>query len=60
VLAATSAQRPGPPIATAAEHGCCRPRPVMSSSRSPSCGRARSSRRCWSHAAASTGPCWRW
>ena len=26
----------------------------------PSCGRARSSRRCWSHAAASTGPCWRW
>ena len=27
---------------------------------SPSCGRARSSRRCWSRAAASTGPCWRW
>jgi hypothetical protein len=35
-------------------------RPAMSSSRSPSCGRARSSRRCWSRAGASTGPCWRW
>jgi Transposase, Mutator family len=35
-------------------------RPVMSSSRSPSCGRAPSSRRCWSPAAVSTGPCWRW
>jgi transposase-like protein len=28
--------------------------------RIPSCGRARSSRHCWSHAAGSTGPCWRW
>ena len=35
-------------------------RPVMSSCASPSCGRARSSRRCWRRAAASTGPCWRW
>ena len=35
-------------------------RPVMSSSRFPSCARGRSSRRCWSRAAASTGPCWRW
>jgi hypothetical protein len=34
-------------------------RPVMWSCVSPSCGRARSSRRCWSRAAASTGPCWR-
>jgi putative transposase len=28
--------------------------------RIPSSGRARSSRPCWSRAAASTGPCWRW
>jgi Transposase, Mutator family len=35
-------------------------RPVMSSSRSPSCGTGRSSRRCWSRAVVSTGPCWRW
>ena len=28
--------------------------------RIPSCARARSSRRCWSRAAASTGRCWRW
>jgi transposase-like protein len=28
--------------------------------RIPSCARGRSSRRCWSRAAASTGPCWRW
>jgi transposase-like protein len=27
--------------------------------RIPSCVRARSSRRCWSHAGASTGRCWR-
>jgi putative transposase len=26
----------------------------------PSCARARSSRRCWSRAGASIGPCWRW
>jgi transposase-like protein len=26
----------------------------------PSCARARSSQPCWSHAAGSTGPCWRW
>jgi hypothetical protein len=48
-----------PPIATAPARGCCPPRPVMSSCASPSCGRARSSRRCWNRAAASTGPCWR-
>jgi hypothetical protein len=35
-------------------------RPVMWSCASPSCGRARSSQRCWSRAAASIGPCWRW
>jgi putative transposase len=35
-------------------------RPAMSSCASPSCGKGRSSRRCWSRAAASTGPCWRW
>ena len=28
--------------------------------RIPSCARDRSSRRCWSHAAASTEPCWQW
>jgi putative transposase len=28
--------------------------------RIPSCARARSSRCCWSRAAASTGRCWRW
>ncbi len=39
---------------------CWRPRPVMSSCGSPSCGRARSSRRSWSDADASTGPCSRW
>jgi hypothetical protein len=49
-----------PPTATGRDPGCCRPRPAMSSSRSPSCARARSSQRCWSLAAASTGPCWRW
>lgn len=32
-------------------------KPVMSSSRSPSCGAGRSSPRCSSDAAASTGPC---
>jgi hypothetical protein len=36
------------------------PRQVMSNFGSPSCARARSSRRCWSHAVASTGRCWRW
>jgi putative transposase len=36
------------------------PRPVTSSSRSPSCARDRSSPRCWNHADGSTGPCWRW
>ena len=46
--------------ATAAGPGCCPPRPVTSSSRSPSCARDRSSRRCWNHADGSTGPCWRW
>ena len=35
-------------------------RPATSSCASPSSGRARSSRPCWSRAAASTGPCWRW
>jgi putative transposase len=35
-------------------------RPAMSSSSSPSCGRGRSSRRCWSRDGASTGRCWRW
>jgi hypothetical protein len=35
-------------------------RPAMSSSGSRSCGRARSSRRCSSRVAASTGPCWQW
>jgi putative transposase len=35
-------------------------RPAMSSCASPNCGRARSSRCCWSHAAGSTGRCWRW
>ena len=49
-----------PPIATAPARGCCRPRPAMSSCASPSCARARSSRRCWSPAGASTGRCWRW
>jgi hypothetical protein len=36
------------------------PRQVMSNFGSPSCARARSSRRCWSHTVASTGRCWRW
>jgi putative transposase len=35
-------------------------RPATWSCASPSCGRARSSRPCWSRAVASTGPCWRW
>ena len=39
--------------------GCCRPRPVMWSCRSRSCGRAASTRRCWSRAGASTGRCGR-
>jgi putative transposase len=46
--------------ATGPARGCCPPRPAMSSCASPSSGRAPSSRPCWSHAAASTGPCWRW
>ena len=56
---ATSAPTPARPTATAPAPGCCRPRPAMSSWRSPSCGRAASSRRCWSRAGASTGPCGR-
>ena len=55
-----SAPTPAPLTATAPAAGCCRPRPATSSSRSPSCARGRSSRCCWSRAAASTGPCWRW
>jgi transposase-like protein len=39
---------------------CCRPRPATWSSRSPSCARDRSSRRCWPRAAALTGRCSRW
>ena len=45
--------------ATGPGRGCCRPKPAMWSWASPSCGRGRSSRRCWSRAAASTGRCWR-
>src|SRR4029450_4577372 len=33
---------------TVTDLGCCRPRPVIWSCRSRSCGRGRSSRRCWS------------
>ena len=40
--------------------GCCPPRPVTWSCASRNCGRAPSSRPCWSRAAASTGPCWPW
>ena len=40
--------------------GCWRPRPATSSCASPSCARARSSRRSWSRAAASTRRCTRW
>jgi hypothetical protein len=53
-------ERTEPRTATAPARGCCRPRPVMSSCTFPSCARARSSRRCWSPAAASTEPCWPW
>ena len=53
-------RRAAPPTATAPAPGCCRPRPATSSCTSPSSGRARSSRRCWSRAGASTGRCWRW
>ena len=55
-----AAPTPAPPIATAPARGCCRPRPVMWSCASPSCARGRSSPRCWSRAAGSIGPCWRW
>ena len=37
--------------------GCCPRRPVMWSCESPSCASGRSSRRCWSRAAGSTGRC---
>jgi hypothetical protein len=51
---------PAPPIATAVEPGCCRPRPATWSWPFPSCAREASSPPCWSLAGASIGPCGRW
>ena len=58
--ARTSGPRPARTSATGIGRGCCRRRRVMSSWRSPSSARDRSSRRCWSGAAGSTGRCSRW
>jgi hypothetical protein len=55
----TSAPPAARPTATGPAPGCSPPRPVTWNCASPSSGRARSFRRCWSRAAASIGPCWR-
>ena len=59
-VAATNAPTPASPTATVTGRGCWRPRPAMSSCASPSCARARSSRRSWSRAGGSTRPSTRW
>ena len=56
---ATSAPTTAPLTATAADPGCCPPRPATWSSPFPSCATAASSRRSLSLAGASSAPCGR-